>query len=211
MKYTSALIVGVPAADDPINELSTEDRAHITMLFFGEHADMPPEIADELRLVVPAIADEFGAFEVDVAGVAIIGPDKASVLIVESGELVDLRNELAMEPCVQAALALPERQFPNWLPHVTLNYGGGVEPEPPATIRIDALGLWLGDDKTDHRLGSDAAVLAGALSIPVINDAADLSVGIQYADANPDARWYVRKRASAFRAQDMIPAQWGFA
>lgn len=211
MKYTSALIVGVPATDDPINTLSTEDRAHITMLFFGDMAAMPPEIADELRVVVPAIADEFGAFDVNIAGVGIIGPDKASVLIVESDELVDLRNELAREPSVQAALALPERQFPNWLPHITLNYGGGVEENPPESVRIDNLGLWLADDKVSHPLGLESSMLAAALSIPAIHSPDDLPVGIQYAEQNPDARWYVHKRACAFQVKERIPPQWGLS
>lgn len=65
--------------------------------------------------------------------------------------------------------------------------------------------------------GEPDAVTAGAVrggltaagvAIPVINGPEDLDLGLRFASAHPDARWYVAKRATALGHQHVIPSDW---
>jgi hypothetical protein len=56
-----------------------------------------------------------------------------------------------------------------------------------------------------------AAVAASGVSIPAIASEEDLDLGIRYANAHPEARWYVTKRARALTASGRIPAHWNVA
>lgn len=207
MPNTGALFVATPAIDDPFNDLSEEDVAHVTMTYFGEAADLPDDMVDELHEVLARVAQTVGPFSADVAGTAVIGPDKASVVLVESFELVDLRNAMLAESVVQEAQALAERQFPWWLPHLTVSYTG-KEFEPPESIQIDAVGFWIAGEKESVPLKKMPVLdLTAALSIPVINCSADLPLGFRYGEAVPDSRWYVAKRARALGAS--VPVGWG--
>ena len=49
---------------------------------------------------------------------------------------------------------------------------------------------------------------AAGVSIPVINGPEDLDLGLRYASAHPDARWYVAKRARALGHAHVIPQDW---
>jgi hypothetical protein len=53
-----------------------------------------------------------------------------------------------------------------------------------------------------------AAIAASGVSIPQVDTAEDLDLGIRYANAHPEARWYVTKRARALSASGRIPAHW---
>lgn len=53
-----------------------------------------------------------------------------------------------------------------------------------------------------------AAIAASGVSIPQIDSAEDLDLGVRYANAHPEARWYVTKRARALAASGRIPAHW---
>lgn len=56
-----------------------------------------------------------------------------------------------------------------------------------------------------------AAIAASGVSIPQISSEEDLDLGIRYANAHPEARWYVTKRARALTASARIPAHWNVA
>jgi len=199
--------VATPAADDPFHQLSEEDSAHITMTYFGEAEDLPDDLVDELHAVLAQVSQTVGPFSADVAGTAIIGPDKAAVVLVESFELVELRNAMLALPAVQEAQSLAERQFPWGLPHETVSYTG-KEFEPPESIQIDAVGFWNAGEKESVPLRKMPVLdLTAALSIPVISCASDLALGFRYGEAVPDSRWYVAKRARALGVS--VPAGWG--
>jgi hypothetical protein len=56
-----------------------------------------------------------------------------------------------------------------------------------------------------------AAIAASGVSIPSITCEEDLDLGIRYANAHPEARWYVTKRARALAASARIPTHWNVA
>jgi hypothetical protein len=162
-----------------------------------------------LREAAEVAASEIGPFTVKVSGVALLGDDQASVLLLESKELVELYRWLMAHPAVETALKAGE-QFPWWVPHLTIRYEGGLLEDPPETISFDRLGLWMGEVKETYDLQGTGfePVMASALSIPLIQSKADLSLGIRYGNEVPDSRWYVIKRAEALGASASLPASW---
>lgn len=204
--HTGALIVATPAADDPYT--SGLEDPHVTLLWFGESALLPPDLLPAISDHCAMVSGEFEPMDVTVSGVGILGPDKASVLLLESRELVAMRADLADNPAVQAAWEMAE-QFPWMVYHLTTGYEGDLPKDPPETIRIDSLGFWVGDQRSAFLLGeAGEPVSASACLIPTIDCLADLSVGVHYAREHPAARWYVAKRAHALGAGHRIPESW---
>jgi 2'-5' RNA ligase len=207
---TGALIVATPAADDPIHQFVDDSYPHITTLWFGDAAALQAE-ADVLSGVQQALAEVAGrytGFEAKVSGVAMLGPDKASVLLIESAELVEIRAELCSYPAIEAAWLMADHQFPWYVCHLTVGYSGKIPENPPETIQFDSLALWMAEEKTPYPLLSLGAPAMTAALIPPVECPEDLPICLQYADAHPDARWYAAKRASAFGMSDRVPATW---
>ena len=208
--HTAALIVATPAADDPIQKYIEDPEPHITTLWFGDSAALQAE-ADVLTGVQQALEEVTGrytGFEAKVSGVALLGPDKASVLLIESAELVEIRAELCSYPAVEAAWLMADHQFPWWVCHLTVGYSGKMPENPPEMIRFDSLALWLGEERTPYPLISLGAPAVTAALIPPVECPEDLPTCLQYADTHPDARWYAAKRASACGRSDRVPASW---
>lgn len=207
---TGGLIVATPDPKDPAVQGVPE--SHVTMVWFGEAAALPPELILEIQDDLDGTAVMFDPFQADVAGVAMIGPDKAHVMLIESQTLVDIRMELISSSAVRQAYALAERQFPNWIPHLTMSYEGQMPQEWPGSVRFDSLGLWLGETHDAYPLGSAGgdwgAMAAGGDLIVPVRCLADLDTAIMVATANPSGRWYVSKRARALGAENRVPASW---
>jgi hypothetical protein len=200
---TSALLVAIP--EDP--EIAPE--AHVTLTYFGEAATLEDYILSGIERECERACAMIAPFTASVAGTALLGPDKASVLLIESFELVRLRNELRDSPDVLRAEENAERKFPSWIPHLTMTYDGPVPEDHPEQIRFDSLGFWIaGEQKTYPLVGTETPVMASAVCIPEIMCLEDLSLGLRYASAHADARWYVMKRAAALGAPERIPPQW---
>jgi hypothetical protein len=210
---TGGLIVATPAADDPIHAYSDESDCHATVLWFGEAANLSDDLIIGVRAAIMDVTGRYGAFDAHVSGVALLGPDKASVLLLESEVLIDIRNELCASADIRSAWMMAERQFPWYLPHLTVGYKNRLPENPPEFVAFDALGLWLGGEKTPYPLGqfdeADDPVVSAGMTIPPVLTLDDLSMGLHYADAHPAARWYVAKRALALGVADRIPEQWG--
>ena len=211
MPNTGALFVAIPSIGDPINDISQEDIAHCTLTYFGEAADLPEVLQDELRDAGDLAASEIEPFTVKVSGVALLGEDKASVLLLESQELVNLRNWLCAHPAVEMAQKSGQ-QFPTWVPHLTISYSDGIMENPPESITFDRLGLWLGETKESYVLHGqpDPVVTAAAFSLPTITCREDIPLGVRYGNQVPSAQWYVAKRARALGAAHYLPASWRF-
>jgi hypothetical protein len=207
---TGALFVAVPSAGDPINDISQEDVAHCTLTYFGEAEALPQLLQNDLRAAAEIAAEECEPFTAQISGVALLGEDKASVLLLESHELVALRGWLCAHPAVEMALKMGQ-QFPTWVPHLTIGYSIGIMEDPPEQITFDRLGLWLGDTKETYDLHGQppAPVTAAALCIPTISCREDLPLGVRYGNHVPDAQWYITKRARALGAVEYIPSHWG--
>lgn len=209
-KPTGALIVALPAEDDPA--VQGIDEPHVTTLWFGEADTLTPEALDGIRLALDDVSQGSSPFDCRVSGVGVIGPDKARVMLLESEDLRDIRNTLFAWPPVKRAWQAAD-QFPFFIPHMTLSYEGELPTEWAETVRIDRLGLWVAGDKEswdlqqDSPTDDDAMEAAGGVVVPV-HTLEDLDVGIMVANARPEGRWYVRRRAAALGAADRIPEQW---
>lgn len=205
-EYTGALIVALPDVEDPYT--SKLESPHVTMLWFGDAALLPTDLLPAISDHCATVAREFEPMDAQVSGVALLGQDKASVLLLESSELVALRAELASHAAVQQAWEMAE-QHPWMVYHLTTGEGPELPKDPPATVRIGSLGLWVGDQRSSFSLGEDEMdPMMAACLIPTINCLADLSIGMHYASENPSARWYVAKRAQALGAERRIPESW---
>lgn len=206
MPDTGALFVAIPEDSDIAPE------AHVTLTYFGEAEGLSREMIVDLELEIGRIAARFAPFTADVSGTAVLGSDKASVLLLESFSLVEVRDYLRESDCVMEAELNAERRFPTWIPHLTVTYDGPPPENPPEQIRFDSLGFWLAGQKNSYPLvGTDVAVMASAVCIPEIMCLEDLALGLRYASAHSDARWYVMKRAAALGAPEKIPPQWSRA
>lgn len=214
---TGGLIVATPhIEDDGILHIT---EPHITMIWFGEAANLPPALVSEVREAVGTVSVDYGPFDVKISGVALIGPDKARVFLVESEQLAAVRHDLFAYEAIQQAYLMAERQFPFYVPHLTIGYDGELPTEWPDSIAIDALGLWLAGKHEKHQLAGDdvpvedgeltAAAIGGQDMPPPVASLHDLDLAIAHAHTAPSARWYVAKRATALGASDKIPAQWG--
>lgn len=232
-EHTSAVIVAIPAADDPVNEAGDEP-SHVTLAYMGEAADIEPELLDAIRQVVAAAAAVTGPFTSAVSGTALLGPDNAGVLLLESPQLVGLRELIVQASPVKAAMDKVD-QFPSWVPHLTVSYGGELPARPDGGVRFAGVGLWIAGEQEDSMLQGDEVVLAGgpgdylfrvdepeqelvdprtlptassAASIPLVASAADLPTAVRYAREHIAARWYVARRAAALGEPGAVPAVW---
>ncbi|UOK18336.1 capsid maturation protease [Arthrobacter phage BruhMoment] len=151
---TSAVIVALPAADDPISAVSSErSGAHATLLFFGDTAALDEQaLKDALEQFVTN--GQVGIITEQVNGRATLGKDAADVVLFDAANLVFIRSGLLEDNTIIQAHQSVE-QFPTWLPHVTLGY-----PEAPArgeytgeAITFDRLALWFGESRTEYPLG----------------------------------------------------------
>jgi 2'-5' RNA ligase len=217
--HTGALIVLLPVASDPVREISQEDEAHVTTLWFGNLDGLMPDDVAGIRAAVTEVAGRYSEFAATVSGRAVLGADDAGVLLLESYELMEIRNELGRDEWVQAAYNRAE-QFPAFVPHLTLTYGGGIPAgELPAEIQFGAIGLWLGGqheafpllpvtepEAAESSTDDDGVVFASGMIYPV-DCPDDLPMAVQFATVHTDARWYVQKMARAYGV-DCVPAEW---
>lgn len=174
--YTGALVVLVPADDDPVVAASSEP-AHLTTIWFGELADIASD-PEQIKAEVAEYAARLdGPVVVPVAERGTLGEDGADVVFLEpTDSLLALRQGLFDEhPALTAAHDAAE-QFPEWIPHVTLGY-----PERPARAEYDAtevtfdrIALWLGGEHFDYPMG-------GTVSDTITADAA-----AEVAEVEPD-------------------------
>lgn len=211
---TGALIVATPASDDPINQYCQEPSPHVTTLWFGDAAYLQNDSEGDspvpgIQQALAEVTGRYTSFEAKVSGVAMLGPDKASVLLIESAELVEIRAELCASADIERAWLMAEHQFPWWIPHLTVGYSGKIPKEPPETVVFTALALWLGEQKQSYPLLSFTNPTDIVASIiPPVDCPDDLPICLQYADSHPGARWYASKRAAAFGMTDRVPASW---
>lgn len=151
---TSSLVVFLPASDDPINEASTEDQAHVTTVWFGE-ADLPWPLINE---AVAAAAAAMKPFTVAVKSRGLLGDKDADVLFLDADDLAEQRQALLDVPVIKDGMDSVE-QYPQWTPHLTLGYpdSPATLAEEPEAITVDRLALWVGKERTTYPLGADMA------------------------------------------------------
>lgn len=176
---TGALVVLLPADDDPITAATSEDQAHMTFVWMGDVSD----IDDAARAAIGGEVSSYaaaldGPIVVPVMRRGQLGDDGADVVFLERSDSLLAARDGLMEssPNLLAAHDAAE-QFPEWTPHVTLGYPEGVEGGPAVgeydgtEVTFDRLGLWLGGDYTEYPMG-------GVVSDTIIADAAAQEPGI---------------------------------
>lgn len=176
---TGALVVLLPAADDPISAATSEDQAHMTFVWMGDVSDIDDAARAAIGGEVSSYATALdGPIVVPVMRRGQLGDDGADVVFLERSDSLLAARDGLMEssPNLLAAHDAAE-QFPEWVPHVTLGYPEGVEGGPAVgeydgtEVTFDRLGLWLGGDYTEYPMG-------GVVSDTIIADAAAQEPGI---------------------------------
>lgn len=175
--HTSALIVALPSEGDPLSTLQPgqDPDPHITLCWFGSADGLDAAREDEIRGFVQDIAGIVDPFEVSVSGTDTLGDDEAKVLMLDSDELIALRDFLVSAVPIQSAMNQVE-QFPQFTPHLTWSYDK-LPKSPPETVQVDRLGLWLGENRETFPLGDPATFTAALMAAgePVVDNKAALT------------------------------------
>lgn len=196
--FTSATIMALPAAGDPVTAASSEpDGAHCTLLFLGDVANLD-QAALTAALKAFITSGEVGVITDKVNGSATLGDNKAAVALLDAANLTPLRAGLLMDPVIAEAYTQVE-QFPNWIPHVTLGY-----PETPANaeyageaITFDRIALWFGEDRTaEYPLGEAMPTTEN----PGLSEAYKANLLKQYAGTAIDADAVIAQEEANFAA-----------
>lgn len=158
----NTVIVALPAADEKVNKISSEEVAHLTLLFLGD-----VELSAEAVLYVQHAASELSPFYMSVDYRDTLGPDDADVVFFEKNgwdisRISEFRHYLLLNDEIRRAYDSVE-QYPEWTPHLTLGYPEKpaiVDPEddPPRLygIQFDRIAVWVEDfDGPEFRLKYD--------------------------------------------------------
>lgn len=157
-EITTSVVVALPKQGDPVTLASSEDQAHVTLLFLGESAEFDPtDIMASLSAYTETFAPE--PFEEEVSGTAVLGEDKASVLLLDAKNLAHIRGALLQDGNIRARHDQVE-QFPTWIPHLTMGYPDNIQKHDynERTIEFDRLALWHGGERTEYPLAPKAEV-----------------------------------------------------
>jgi hypothetical protein len=130
------VIVGLPALDDPIYEVSSEQPPHVTLIYL--HSDF----AEQADQIIAGEAPNYEDIAAPITGVEELGDEGAQVAMLDPAGLTALRDQLiTYEPITQGMEAV--EQFPQWTPHATLGYPDSppLSDEVPDTIVIDRLAI----------------------------------------------------------------------
>lgn len=162
-EHTSSVIVALPAAADPVNDLGPE-QSHVTLVWLGDAADFDPQPIKDL---MSAYAASFSGEPLadTVSGTAVLGADKANVLLLDAQHLSQIRKGLLDLDAVEDRHDAIE-QFPVWIPHLTISYPEQIDAAPtdqpfspdtpplPEAVTFDRIALWHGGEQTEFKLGT---------------------------------------------------------
>lgn len=146
----------IPAEDDSIHAISSENKAHVTVCWLGMDDEQQVDL-DELRAAVEQVSAEQGPIVAEVKERGTLGDDEADVLFLEGDSLLALREALMAQGVVATQVNSVE-QYPQWTPHITLGYPDtpANEGDLPTDIALDRLALWVGDDGDEFVLTGEA-------------------------------------------------------
>jgi hypothetical protein len=176
VKNTSSVIVALPAASEGLDQISSEDQPHVTLLWLGDAAAFDPT---DIKATLDAYVSAFTSGPVTDAinGNATLGADKAMVVLLDAENLANIRGAILADVNVRAVHDGVE-QFPTWIPHLTLGY-----PEAPPLgelsadqITFDRIALWHGDEKTEYVLGGkpeEQVAIVAAVEDPITDPSAE--------------------------------------
>jgi 2'-5' RNA ligase len=149
---TSLVIVALPSPDDPVQKISSEKAAHLTLLYLGD----PKFDQSQIELVTEFVehaSSQISQFHLDVESRGVLGDQDADVLFFDkrwTKDIAAFRTQLLQNDLISKAY-LSTDQFPEWTPHLTLGY-----PTSPAKkfpdgydriygVNFDRIAFWTGD------------------------------------------------------------------
>lgn len=160
----AAVVVLLPAVNDPVTALASGTDPHCTLLYLGS-GDMD---LTSLHQIIDSYASTYRADgnplpEDSVSGRAVLGKDKADVALLDAGGSGSIRASLMEEDGILELLGMQE-QFPAWIPHLTLGYpeAPATEGDLPDSVTYDRLALWRGNEQYEFPLGEDVPTPASS-------------------------------------------------
>jgi 2'-5' RNA ligase len=147
----SMIIAALPSPDDPVQKISSEPAAHLTILYLGDpgwdqtQLDMVTQFVEHAASLIPQ-------FHLDVESRGVLGDKNADVLFFDKNwtkKIEAFRSQLLKNDLIARAY-LSTDQFPEWTPHLTLGY-----PTSPAKkldgydriygVNFDRIALYTGN------------------------------------------------------------------
>lgn len=167
---TTAVIVALPRPMDSIRLVGTEDK-HATLLFFGETSTLPSDARFVLEDTLRVVANLFTPFTEEFRTVQRLGDDNppALVAMLTAYSLNPIRRSFMINPKVREYLK-NAAQFPQYTPHVTLDYPDykrEAELRDLITdlsqVRFDRLALWWGNEQIEFSLEQESEMKMSAM------------------------------------------------
>lgn len=158
---SNLVIVALPAKDDDVWKVSSEQVPHLTLLFLGDTNVDPTDdddAAEDVQRIVDFVShavevSEHGPFMLDVDYRDKLGPDDADVVFFKKGWsfkwIEHFRNQLLQQDDIRSAYDSVE-QYPEWVPHLTLGYPAAPAKDdaiehPLRWIDFDRIAVWTDD------------------------------------------------------------------
>lgn len=150
----SLVIVALPAENDPVQKISSEKAAHMTLLYLGK-PDFDQTQIDLISGFVEHASSNLSPFMLDVERRGKLGPDDADVLFFVkrySERIATFRDQLLQNDLISQAYNSIE-QYPEWTPHLTLGYPTNPAKENPSEdsgiwyVNFDRISLWTADSE----------------------------------------------------------------
>lgn len=147
----SMIIAALPSPDDPVQKISSEPAAHLTILYLGNPGWDQSQL-DMVTQFVEHAASLISQFHLDVESRGVLGDKNADVLFFDKNwtkKIETFRSQLLKNDLIAEAY-LSTDQFPEWTPHLTLGY-----PASPAKkldgyeriygVNFDRIALYTGN------------------------------------------------------------------
>lgn len=162
----SIVIVALPSEDEKVNKISSEKKAHLTMMHLGD--SVPDMDIPDVVTFVQHVAKHLDPFYLSVDYRGTLGDKEADVLFFEENfwelpRLKQFRHNLLLNEAIKRAFDSAD-QFPEWRPHLTLGYPDSPahkdpDDDPPRFygIQFDRIAVWFDDyEGPEIRLKYDA-------------------------------------------------------
>lgn len=149
---TSLVLVALPSENDPVQKISSEKAAHMTLLYLGE-PDFDQTRINLITDFVEHAASTLSPFVLDVARRGVLGSDNADVLFFskkQAKHVATFRDQILQNDLISEAYHSIE-QYPEWTPHLTLGYPEAPAKKSPSDdsgiwyVNFDRISLWTGD------------------------------------------------------------------
>jgi len=149
------VVVAIPATLD-LPADGVDGGHHVTLVWLGEDVVTENQLS-ELKQIVHDIAATTMAEAVDTTGYEFFGDEEEIVVLTldrDDSEIPSRLRHVVLENLTEELLAAFDaaETFPIYRPHITISYGGTVPDRYPDTVRLKALAVWHGEERTTYPL-----------------------------------------------------------